>query len=96
VQKDGWTVRVEQNDMEKARGWRIAMTHQSGPHRVEQEVANAEHIAAWHPARALAALAVIEAAREAIKTNAEWARSELDDAIAAWDALSGADEKGRG
>lgn len=46
VQNDGWSIRVEQSDTEKERGWRVATTYASGPHRAQQQIADAELIVA--------------------------------------------------
>ena len=76
VQKDGWTIRVEQKDTEQARGWRVAMTHDSGPNRVEREVANAELIVA-----AVNALPGLIARLRAAEADAERYRAIRNDAV---------------
>ena len=75
VQKDGWTIRVEQKDTEQARGWRVAMTHNSGPNRVEREVANAELIVA--AVNALPALIARLRAAEADAERYRWLRGKM-------------------
>ena len=71
-QLDGWTVRVTQSDTDKERGWPICMTHHSGPHRVEQEVADSAFIAAANPQTILALLDALEAAQERERRLREW------------------------
>lgn len=48
---------------------------------------DAAHIAAWSPERALAALAVVEAADAFIRTSTIPNRMTLRDALRRWDAL---------
>ena len=85
---------VHAGDYDPHRGKTVTDTDTSFTDAEEEsrDVANAVHIAVWHPARALAALDVIEAARAVIKEgqtgihyyDGQYANA-LEAALARWD-----------